>query len=260
MYALALHFCLASAAISQQNPSSPSTSTQALTALQRTYSALVGRAAITDVTLIGTVERIAGSDDETGNVTYKGLPTASSLEMTFASGNRSETRSSNGLVSAGQWTGPDGISHAIPSHNLFVDPVWFPTFVVANFASYPNAAITYVGAETRDGDAVLHLSASQKYPDVPGDTGVLLQNLSKIEIYLDSSTFLPVAITFDSHPDDNAFENIQTEVKFSDYRTISGAQFPFHVQKSVNGSLALDLQFQNASLNTGVTIAQISAQ
>jgi hypothetical protein len=81
-----------------------------------------------------------------------------------------------------------------------------------------------------------------------------------VDLYVDGATFLPISYVYNSHPDTDAGLDIPTEIRYSDYRTVDGILVPFHVQKLVNGSLSLDLQFQAASLNTGLSAAQISLQ
>ena len=94
---------------------------------------------------------------------------------------------------------------------------------------------------------------------ISGDPGTLLQHLTQTEIFLDATTYLLVAIAFNTHPDNNALLDIPVEFRFSDYRPVSGAQIPFHVQKFLNNSLLLDLQFSSATLNSGLsaTIFQV---
>jgi len=118
----------------------------------------------------------------------------------------------------------------------------------------------YVGQETRDGASVIHVSASQPFPNLSGEIASLTQHLTQVDLYLDPTTSLPVSYVFNSHPDNNAGLDIPTEIRYSDYKNVGGVQIPFHVQKFINNTLTLDLQFQNASLNTGITAAQISAQ
>ena len=78
-----------------------------------------------------------------------------------------------------------------------------------------------------------------------------------MEIFLDATTLLPAAIAYNIHPDNNALLDIPVELRFSDFRSTNGTQIPFHIQKFINNSLALDLQFQSVALNTGLSAAQI---
>src|SRR6266699_5536539 len=64
---------------------------QALPILQRSLGVLVGTTAINDVTLTGTVRRVAGSDDETGTAVLKALATGEArMDLGFSSGQLSE--------------------------------------------------------------------------------------------------------------------------------------------------------------------------
>jgi hypothetical protein len=83
-----------------------------------------------------------------------------------------------------------------------------------------------------------------------------MAHLSKMDFFLDPTTFLPAAVTFNIHPDNDAGLDIPIEVRFSDYRAVNGVQVPFHVQKFLNNSLVLDLQFATAVLNTGLAASQ----
>jgi len=71
----------------QSTAPAPTSSPQATTLLAKSAAALKGNAAISDVTLSGTVERIAGSDDETGTAVLKSIATgASSITLSLPSG------------------------------------------------------------------------------------------------------------------------------------------------------------------------------
>src|SRR6266436_4088545 len=226
---------------------------QASVFLQSALAALAGANPVTDVTLSGTAHYIAGSDDESGTATLKAVSGASRVDLNLSSGTRSEVWNNLSGSPVGTWSGPDGVSHPISFHNLLlIDPAWFsPAFPVSRGLSSGYVA-TYVGQETLDSLAVQHLSISQQPAD-PSDSAAMFRHLSQVDLYLDSSTFLPVAMTFNIHPDDNELLDIPIEVRFSDYRSVSGAQVPFHVQKFLNNGLILDLQFQTVTLNSGLT-------
>ena len=205
--------------------------------------------ATTDVTLSGTARRIAGSDDESGTATVKALAgTGSRIDLSLSSGPRSELRNTSGPEPAGSWSGPDAVSRAISNHNLFTDPGWFPAFAISSALSAPNAVLTYVGPETRDGQSVIHITASQQFPAMSGNAASLTQHLTQTEIFLDPSTNLPVALAFNTHPDNNALLDLPVELLFSNYQIVGGAKIPMRVQKFLNNSLLLDLQFQSADV------------
>lgn len=235
-------------------------SNQALASLQNAISALAGRATVNDVTLSGTAERIAGSDDETGTATYKALLGASRLDMILVTGTRSETRNATGPTPAGCWIGTDMVSHSMAYHNLLLDPGWFPLFTLANINSSNSSVLTYLGPEIRNGVSVIHFVAFQQSPLSSAVDTALFQHLTQVDVYLASTTQLPYSLVFNNHPDNNMLLDISTEIRYSNYQTIGGAQIPMHVQKFINNSLALDLQFQSAVLNSGLSTNLFTVQ
>jgi hypothetical protein len=245
-FVLVLSFLIPSAA--------QTTSPQAVQYLQRALAALSGSTPTTDVTLTGSAHYIAGSDDETGTATLKAIMGASRMDLNLSSGPRSEVWNSSPNQPVGAWSGADGVSHPISNHNLLTEPAWFfPAFLIAHGLS---GVATYVGHETKDMTAVENLTINQTFSTLSAGTGAIFQHLSQVHLYLDSSTFLPFAISFNIHPDKNALLDIPIEIRFSDYRSVSGVQIPFHVQKFLNNGLILDLQFTTAVLNTGLAASQ----
>jgi hypothetical protein len=244
-----------------QTPALATSSTQAATLLAQSSKALTGSAVVNDVTLTGTAERIAGSDDETGAAVLKALASGvGRLDLNFASGSRTEMADLSNAPT-GAWRGPDRIIHAVPFHNLLNESAWFfPGFAIGRRISAPGYAATYIGHETRQEQAVEHVAISQVPPSVWPAGAVLFQHLTQLDFYLDSTTSLPAAVTFVVHPDDNELVDIPVEIRFSDYRSASGNQVPFHVQKFVNNTLVLDIQIQNVSFNTGLSATDFAIQ
>jgi hypothetical protein len=229
---------------------------QATTLLQQSLTALSGGKTITDVTLSGTVERIAGSDDEFGTVVIQAVANGSNkIALSLPSGTRSETRTNSSTGLDGSWSGPDGIAHTISYHNLLTDGGLFPTFTLAGFMVSQNTVLTYIGQESKNGAAVIHITAYQQAPDLPAKAAALSQHLSQVEIFLDATTLLPQSLAFNIHPDENALRDIPVEIDFSNYTVVNGVQVPFHIQKYINNSLALDLQINSALLNSGFSVS-----
>lgn len=257
VFSLSIAFLLVS-----RSPQTANTSPQALLFLQKSLSALSGGQTLTDVTLTGSARRIAGSDDETGTAVLKALASgASRVELSLPSGKRSEILHTSLNQPSGSWTGPDGLSHEMAFHNLLAGSSWFfPTFPVAQGLSSASYIATYVGRETRNGQAVEHISVSQTSPSSIPHSGVSYQHLSQLDFFLDPTTLLPAAMIFNMHPDNNALVDIPIEVRFSDYRPVNGTQVPFHVQKYMNGSLILDFQAQSVTLNSGLSANQFTVQ
>ncbi len=240
----------------------PSSSVQAATLVQQSLSALNGGQSLNDVTISATANSIAGSDNETGTASIMAVAAgASSVVLNLTSGQHVEIVNSSAAPPAGTWYGPDGTPHSMAFHNLLTGPSWFfPSFALAGSSSASGALITYVGHETHNGQAVEHISLAQPAPASSSQGDSYYTHLTQLDFFLDSSTFLPAALDFNIHPDDNELLDIPVEIRFSVYTTVNGAQIPFHVQKFINDNLALDLQFQAASINTGISLAQITAQ
>lgn len=81
-----------------------------------------------------------------------------------------------------------------------------------------------------------------------------------MDLFLNSTTLLPVALSFAAHPDNNALLDIPVQVQFSNYQNVGGVQIPFHIQKFLNYSLSLDLQVQSAVLNSGLSANSFGVQ
>jgi hypothetical protein len=255
-------FVAALLSFSPHSQQSPVSTLQGSQSLQKALIALAPNLTLTDVTLSGSVRRIAGSDDESGSAVLKALSSgAARAELSFTSGIRTEIiNSSSSLTPGGFWSGFDGVPHPIASHNLLVEPVWFfPAFAISHRLSTGYVA-TDLGTETHDDISVEHISVSQpavgKLPSGTPDQ----QHLSQVDFYFDLNTFLPTALAFNIHPDDNALIDIPVEIHFSDYRSVNGVQIPFHVEKFLNNSLVLDFQAQSTTVNSGISAAEFSIQ
>jgi hypothetical protein len=278
-------FCLVCVSSSaQQSTPAPTTSDpQAVALLQRALAALIGNATVSDITLTGTAQRIAGSDNETGTATVAALAGGySKITLSFPSGARGEIRNASGiplpgalpsgtpasaaqsLQPVGAWSGPDGVLHPIVSHNLMTDASWFfPVFTLSNLLSPQVYILSYIGQDTLDNQAVLHISAVQQFPglsNAPSQITGLAQHLSQMDIYLNPSSLLPVALSFSVHQDNDALIDIPVEIQFSGYQVFNGVQVPLHVQKYLSYALVLDLQLNSAALNSGLTAATFQLQ
>jgi hypothetical protein len=241
-----------------QQPAAPAT--QAITLLQQAFTALSGGKSLSDATLSGTVQYIAGSDNETGTAVLKAIAAgASSVNFSVPSGTRSEIQNCSSMTPTGAWSGPDGVIHATALHNLFTGPAWFfPAFTIAQGVSASGYVATYVGAETHNGQAVQHVSLSQPslLPAAPGAPSSV--HLTQVDLFLDSTTLLPAAADFNIHPDNNALLDIPIEIRFSNYTPVNGVQVPFHIQKYLNNTLVLDFHANSVVLNSGLSASSFT--
>lgn len=247
----------------QQAPSSAPAQrdAQAVLVLQRSLAALTGTTTVNDVTLTGTVTRIAGSDNESGTVTLKATTVGQGrIDLSLSSGQRSEVVDISQVPPTGSWCGTDGVWHSMAAHNLFSDPTWFfPTFLISRALSEANYSISPMNAETRDGVAVEHVTIHQQ-PGFETQQTAVIQGLSQIDIYLNASTLLPASISFNAHADTNALVNIPIEIKFFNYQVVQGVSIPYHIQKYVQNGLVLDLTLSSAQINSGLSGSEFQVQ
>jgi hypothetical protein len=121
--------------------------------------------------------------------------------------------------------------------------------------------VIYVGPESRNGASVLHLRFTKLVPgNSAGNPSSFVAQLSQTEVYLDSQSLLPVAIAFNTHPDNNASMDIPVEIRYSDYRNVNGNRVPFHIQRYIQNGLSLDVAITNVTVNSGLTSGEFPVQ
>jgi len=230
--------------------------------LQRSVTVAGGGGEIRDVTLAGTARRIAGSTDETGQVELKALASGEArLDLTFPSGKTSEVVALGARGPVGEWTSEDGKAHTIAYHNLLVDAAWFcPTLVLGKMnRALPGQMVTAASALSSAGENRDRLHVERQplsvAANLSGEAAEHLQRASRFDLDLDPATSLPAEMKFSAHPDNDISQEIPVRVVYSDYRSVNGAQIPFHVQKFLNNSLVLEIQLETASVNSGLTAA-----
>jgi hypothetical protein len=233
---------------------SPPRDTQAVTLANQALSALTGGLAITDATVQGSANFIAGSDQESGTATLEGhAGYESRIVLALSGGNRTEVH--NGSVAPPQVksSGPDAVWHASPLHNCWVDPTWFfPALTIQSALNDSQIAFAYIGQETKLSTAVQHIQISRVIPG-PGPAAIsLIKNLSQIDMYLDATSSLPIALDFNIHSPKDAVHNIPVEVQFSGWHASAVGQAPSRIQKFIQNSLSLDLNVSTISINSGI--------
>jgi hypothetical protein len=225
----------------------------------KAVSALNGTTSITDVTVQATANYIAGSDEETGTATLLAKAGESRITLTLTGGQRAEVRNNSGGIPQGSWSGPDGVWHAMALHNCWTDTGWFfPALSFEAALNDPQVAIVYVGLESREGLSVQHVQFSRLVPGQSPNATALIQQLSTTDVYLDAVSYLPVAIDFSVHPDNNAGLNLPVEIQFSGYKLANGIRTPSRIQKLLQGSLMLELSVTAVAINSGLSDAQFA--
>jgi hypothetical protein len=187
----------------------------------------------------------------------------SKIVLTLPSGVYTDIRNYSGSVHTGEITAPDG-SQTLSPHDLrSPHPAWyFPAFLMSSTLSDSDYAISYVGREQRAGATVDHAALWNHPVRAPLPVAVALQADTQQDIYIDSSSSLPVSITFKLRGD---YQNksiqhwnksvfVAKEVRFSEYRQVQGRTIASHIQFYLANNLFYDIHITSVTFNTGVVI------
>jgi hypothetical protein len=224
---------------------------QALTLISASLQALTGGVTVSNVVLQANAAYVAGSDQESGTATLTASGNQQSLvQLNLTNGPRQEIR--NGP--AGVWSGPDGVTHWMATHNCWTDANWFfPALTLEALQSDSTLGIAYLGPAVWNGVPANHL---QFFHIIPGQTAPMtaeIQSLSTIDLYLDPTALVPLALTFNTHLYNDLNANIPVVIQFGNYQRSGGVLVAFQVQKFLQGSLYLDLTLSQAAINPGVS-------
>lgn len=234
---------------------------QAISVLQRSLAELVGTTNLNDLTLNANANWTAGSDEETGSAILKATAIGQGrVDLSLSNGPRSEVVDASQAAPTGSWCSTDGTWHAMVGHNLMTDPTWFfPVFLVSRALSNTSYTVSPMDAETQNGVAVEHMVIYEPSGSAM-QQATQIQGLGQIDLYLNSSSLQPVRISFNTHPDNNALINIPIQVQFSNYQVVQGISIPYHIQKYIQNSLALDMTVTGVQINTGLPASDFQAQ
>jgi len=164
----------------------------------------------------------------------------------LSNGTRVETQSAIADDRTCTWTGKDGTAHNVASSNCWTSTVWF----------LPHLALQTVGQPTSlqrapISDSVPHLRYSLHI--APGRTSAattaLIQTWSQADLKLDHTTLLPASLKYSIHPDQNSSVDLQVEVRYSNYKAVSGVQLPMHIERYVNGTVQVSIDIASAVIN-----------
>jgi len=213
---------------------------------------------ISTLQMSGTVTRTYGSDQQAGTVVLQAAASGqSTVNLTLAKGTLAETQSA-ATPYEGQCSqiGFDGVARDSAAHNCWRGTVWFlPQITLQAGVGWTDNIGSAVLAP--DGTTDIHYSRSPAGTMSAGAAAVVAR-LSTFDLKIDAAGH-PVSLKFNAHPDDNPEIDIPTQIQFSDYRLVSGASVPFHIQKFINNGLVLDLQISNVQINPILTTSASTA-
>lgn len=227
------------------------------TSIGEALAALTTGVGVQDAALSGTAVWALGSTQETGTATMKVRGASEArIDLALSNGSRTEVQYESAGKPAGQWMDPAGSVHSLALHNSFTPAAWFLPSAFLAVVDQPGVSTIWVSAEVRGGVAADHIRISRSFPAKDAATAALMSHLSTFDVYLDSSSHLPVALTFNLHPETNADRDLLCEIQFADYRQVHGVLVPFHVQRLIEGSINLDITLQDVAFNEGISSAE----
>jgi hypothetical protein len=198
---------------------------------------------VTDVRMEGTVITHFGVDDE-GTFIFEATKTGrSKMSMNLVKLTRTETKTGVDEAAACWWSDSDGRTSDSSTHNCWSPGNWL--FPILTFAEHKTNLS--IGRSEKSNTVVFAVNLQSK----SSKTTNTVARLSRAEIEFDPATRLPLALRYNTHPEDDYSTDIPVEVTFSKYQPFEGVQLPTHIVKTMNGSTVLELSVTAVSFNTG---------
>jgi hypothetical protein len=203
--------------------------------------------------LTGTANWIVGGDNENGNITLVANSDGSTqINLELGQSSRTETQTPFAQGQQCTWAGTDGVAQAVSGHNCMQSVAWFLPEVALSGNLQPQAVGTALAGSSVNAQAP-GLDLRQQQSVVPtyvsANMAGLYTHLSAVDIFYNPTTYLPISVDYETHPDSSATVDIPVQVEFSNYQTVGQITVPFHIQRYVNGVLALDITISNVSWN-----------
>jgi hypothetical protein len=210
------------------------------TVIANAWFAFSGSVPVHSIQLTGQATTQAGSSSDSGTITATASADITfSTQLSMTDGTWSETRTSLLGIYQCSWTGPDGVQHEAAAHNCWQTASWLiPSLAVQPTLAPSNIGVVYVGHETIGNEGVEHLQYQVVYggAQTASDVTSLIQKASTADLYLDSSSFLPVMLRYSIRADNDANRSIPVQVYYSNYALISGVTIPQTIQRSIDGT------------------------
>lgn len=221
-------------------------------------TAFSGLLTVHKVQLSGEATYFAGGLKDSGTASLTAADDGSSQMQLVLSdtGRITEAQTGTGSSARCQWSGGDGVSHSVDVANCWRPALWFlpalslqpsllsksteQTFADLGQTTVGSGTAVYRGLQGQ----IVPSGASLSKPTVTDRI-----KRSTVNLGLDPKSYLPAVLAYSVHPNNGAPISIAIEVHYSDYRTVAGAQIPFHIERYVNGSLQLDIIVSSATID-----------
>jgi hypothetical protein len=216
--------------------------------LQQVSQAFSTLGEIKQITLSGTVNKYAGSLNDSGSANIVASEDGSgTISFDFSKqGAFQETAEPLMKGRICQWQNASGKSQDSDSAVCAVPLPW----ALPSLALQPTAgdlSFTDEGIAPLNGGQyrVLLLTASDAIPPTAGDS----RDLGTARVGLDPNTLLPTVVEYHIVPNSNPMAVLRIDVTYGNYGLEHGVQVPHSIQRRINGSLELDIAIQSVSLN-----------
>ena len=238
----------------------PASDPTAVALAVKSLKALTGGSALQDVTVNANVISVFGSDYQTGTAVFQAKGLAESrVDFNLNGATRSEVHNATNGFPSGAWSLNGGAPTALPQQNCWTDAAWFfPALGTLSRNSASRFVFTYLGLVQYEGLSVQHISVFQ-VPSFMTDLATA-QKLTTMDFYLDPNTYLPLIIAARTHLDADLNTDILAETSFANYQTVSGIQVPFHIQRSLNGTVVFDATATSVVFNSGLLDSTFTLQ
>jgi hypothetical protein len=233
-------------AAAQDTP--PVTSTSLLTQMAAAFS---GSNPINSVELKGNVTSFPSGSGISGTATLIASADGSNkIRFQLANGWHTETRSAARNDRNCSWSGADGITHEAMGANCWTAIVPFLPQLSLQPALIPNALGTeFLGIKSNERGT--YYAIRNQLIIAPGKTPLTvtqqIQKQSTTTLLIDPTTFLPAALAYTMQSDSGS-ASIAVEMRFSDYKQLSGLTVPVHIERYLNGSLQLAIDITQVSI------------
>ncbi len=208
-----------------------------------------------DSSATGTITIVEGSTTQNGTIQILTRGTNQTAEQITLSDTQRVVIYSNGDAKE-----VNGTQSTIPPLELIVTDQSpdFPLPLLLSVLNNPDEAYKYIGQESLNGVAVQHIQVWNTFASHPP-----LQQLTPFsakDIWLDTTSALPLKIAYTRRAGSGAVPSFPVEVFFSNYSNVNGVLYPFQINKSYNGTPWQTITIQSVSFNTGLTDAQFQVE
>src|SRR5260221_330662 len=134
----------------------------------------------------------------------------------------------------------------------------FPMPLLIAILEFPDSAYQYVGLEGVEKTDCHHIRVSRTFSSQPNLA--YLAPFTVRDIWISSTTNLPVKIAYSLRAGTGAEPSTSVEVSYTKYQQIGSVQYPFEISKSINGTPWMAISISSVSFNTGLSDSNFSLQ